>query len=62
MGGLDGEEGDQLMMSDLGEMEDDIFVKRRETELGFRRRNKEKKARMARVCIKGIYFCVWVGG
>ena len=50
----------QLMMSDLGEMEDDIFVKRRETELNFRRRNKDKKARMARVCIK--WDCVWVGG
>ena len=49
------------MMSDLGEMEDDIFVKGRETEVGFRRRNKEKKARMARVCITrydGLFVCI----
>ncbi|KAL3873789.1 hypothetical protein ACJMK2_036874, partial [Sinanodonta woodiana] len=38
----------QLVMSDLGEVEDEIFKKRRETELDFRRRDKEKKKRMRR--------------
>ncbi|XP_048259191.1 5'-3' exoribonuclease 2-like [Haliotis rufescens] len=36
----------QLVMADLGQVEDEIFKKRRETELDFRRRNKEKKMRM----------------
>ncbi|XP_071484047.1 5'-3' exoribonuclease 2-like [Diadema antillarum] len=36
----------QLMMTDLGEAEDEIFKKRRVTELGFRQRNKDKKRRM----------------
>lgn len=38
----------QLMMTDLGDAEDEIFRKRRDNELGFRRRNKDKKARMKR--------------
>lgn len=36
----------QLVMSDLGQVEDEIFKKRRETELDFRRRDKAKKRRM----------------
>ncbi|XP_041469185.1 5'-3' exoribonuclease 2-like isoform X3 [Lytechinus variegatus] len=36
----------QLMMTDLGEAEDEIFKKRRVTELGFRQRNKERNKRM----------------
>ncbi|CAL1532127.1 unnamed protein product [Lymnaea stagnalis] len=36
----------QLVMSDLGKVEDEIFKKRRETELDFRRRDKQKKQRM----------------
>ncbi|GFR62384.1 5'-3' exoribonuclease 2 [Elysia marginata] len=36
----------QLVMSDLGQVEDEIFKKRRETELDFRRRDKQKKQRM----------------
>ncbi|XP_030855693.1 5'-3' exoribonuclease 2 isoform X1 [Strongylocentrotus purpuratus] len=35
----------QLMMTDLGEAEDEIFKKRRTTELGFRQRNKERNKR-----------------
>lgn len=38
----------QLVMSDLGEVEDEIFKKRRQTDLEFRRRDKEKKKRMRR--------------
>ncbi|KAJ8309493.1 hypothetical protein KUTeg_014367 [Tegillarca granosa] len=38
----------QLIMKDLGEVEDEIFKKRRETELDFKRRNKEKRKRMRR--------------
>ncbi|XP_012934776.1 5'-3' exoribonuclease 2 [Aplysia californica] len=36
----------QLVMSDLGKVEDEIFKKRRQTELDFRRRDKMKKQRM----------------
>lgn len=32
-------------MSDLGELEDEIFKKRQQTELFFKERNKEKKKR-----------------
>ncbi|XP_072023594.1 5'-3' exoribonuclease 2-like [Amphiura filiformis] len=45
----------QLMMSDLGEAEDEIFRKRRETEMNFRRRNKEKKQRLAREQMQGTF-------
>ncbi|XP_064599809.1 5'-3' exoribonuclease 2-like, partial [Liolophura sinensis] len=36
----------QLVMADLGEVEDQIFKTRRDNELNFRRRNKEKKKRL----------------
>ncbi|KAH9503017.1 5'-3' exoribonuclease 2, partial [Bulinus truncatus] len=36
----------QLVMSELGKVEDEIFKKRRETELDFKRRDKQKKQRM----------------
>ncbi|BFZ12305.1 hypothetical protein BsWGS_15345 [Bradybaena similaris] len=36
----------QLIMSDLGKLEDEIFKKRRATELDFKRRDKQKKQRM----------------
>ncbi|CAG5126627.1 unnamed protein product, partial [Candidula unifasciata] len=36
----------QLIMSDLGKLEDEIFKKRRQTELDFQRRDKQKKQRM----------------
>lgn len=38
----------QLMLDDLGEMEDAIFKKRREDDLQFKRRNEEKQKRMKR--------------
>ncbi|KAK3093485.1 hypothetical protein FSP39_016304 [Pinctada imbricata] len=38
----------QLVMSDLGKVEDEIFKRRRDTELEFRRRDKEKKRRAKR--------------
>ena len=36
----------QLIMSDLGNMEDEIFKKRQQTELAFKQREKNKKRRM----------------
>nr|KAI8740342.1 5'-3' exoribonuclease 2 [Biomphalaria glabrata] len=36
----------QLVMSELGKVEDEIFKKRRQTELDFKRRDKEKKQRI----------------
>ena len=42
----------QLMMTDLGDMEDSIFKKRRSTELGFRQRAKDKKRRMGGVSLR----------
>lgn len=45
----------QLIMQELGEVEDQIFKKRREDELDFRRRNKEKKKRMRRTNDKPRY-------
>ncbi|KAG8199118.1 hypothetical protein JTE90_016255 [Oedothorax gibbosus] len=36
----------QLIMTDLGEVEDEIFKRRQESELAFRRRNKDRKKRM----------------
>ncbi|XP_052699520.1 5'-3' exoribonuclease 2-like [Crassostrea angulata] len=38
----------QVVMSDLGEVEDEIFKRRRDTELEFRRRNKQRKEREKR--------------
>lgn len=38
----------QLVLTELGEMEDEIFKKRRETELDFKRRDSEKKKRQCR--------------
>ncbi|XP_070576622.1 5'-3' exoribonuclease 2-like [Ptychodera flava] len=38
----------QLMMTDLGEMEDAIFKKRRQSDLNFRRNQRERKKRMKR--------------
>lgn len=38
----------QLVLTDLGEMEDEIFKKRRETDLDFKRRDLEKKKRQRR--------------
>lgn len=38
----------QLMLADLGEMEDEIFKKRRETEENFKRRNEERNKRQRR--------------
>jgi len=39
----------QLIMSDLGDMEDEIFKKRQEREVSFRLRDKQKKERMKRM-------------
>lgn len=36
----------QLIMSDLGNMEDEIFKKRQQNELAFKQREKNKKRRM----------------
>ena len=36
--------------TDLGKVEDEIFKRRRETELDFRRRQKEKRKRQRLVC------------
>ncbi|XP_041353500.1 5'-3' exoribonuclease 2-like isoform X2 [Gigantopelta aegis] len=38
----------QLVLKDLGEVEDEIFKKRRDTDLDFKRRDKEKKKRLKR--------------
>nr|XP_022333433.1 5'-3' exoribonuclease 2-like isoform X3 [Crassostrea virginica] len=38
----------QVVMTDLGEVEDEIFKRRRETELSFRRRDKQRKEREKR--------------
>lgn len=35
----------QLIMADLGEMEDEIFKKRQQTEMFFKERDKQKKRR-----------------
>ena len=43
--GLVNPERVQLIMQDLGEMEDEIFKDRQSRELEFRRRNKQKKRR-----------------
>ncbi|XP_045174947.2 5'-3' exoribonuclease 2-like isoform X2 [Mercenaria mercenaria] len=45
----------QLIMQELGEVEDEIFKKRRDDEMNFRRRNKEKRRRTRRMNDKPRY-------
>ncbi|XP_060564617.1 5'-3' exoribonuclease 2-like isoform X3 [Ruditapes philippinarum] len=45
----------QLIMQELGEVEDEIFKKRRDDEMNFRRRNKEKRRRNRRFDDKPRY-------
>merc|ERR550532_513519 len=39
----------QLVMADLGEAEDEIFKQRRQTDMDFKRRNKDKRRRQRRM-------------